>query len=166
MAVCVSGVSPAGSFRVPSFMAFEPSAEELASFTDVDAIAVWLELDGNTLEAIAEAAGARTRSLRTWARIPAARLTALLASTAVDDGTGTTRGLTPVEEGQAGDLRDILLKWAQGGPSTATAAAQGGQGGRDGAGNITEQAAAGAAGAPAAVAPEDAAQGHPGTALP
>ena len=149
-------------------MAFEPSAEELAGFADVDAIASWLEMDPLTLEALASAAGATTKTLRTWARIPDPRWDTMVATTAVDDTLGGTRPLSPVEEGQVGELREILRKRARMGALPATRAIddQGSAGGGGGAANITEQAAAGSAGAQAAVAPEDAPQGLPGTALP
>ena len=103
-------------------MAFEPLADDLALFTDVDAIAAWIELDPATLDAVAAAAGATTtRALRTWARIPGPRWDQLIASTTIDDNNGGTRGLTAVEEGQVGELRSILQKLAQSGPSPATA---------------------------------------------
>ena len=101
-------------------MAFEPTEEDLALFTDVDAIAAWIEIRPNTMDAVAAAAGATTRALRTWARIPSPRWDQLIASTTLDDNGGT-RGLTAVEEGQVGELRSILQKLAQQGPSPATA---------------------------------------------
>ena len=145
--------------------AFAPSAEDLATFSDVDVIAGWLEMEPAVLEALAAAAGARSRTLRTWARIPAARWAEMITNMKVTSDVGVERALSPIEEGQVGDLQSILATLAAGGapPSTED---QGGAGGTGGAANITEQAAAGAAGAQAAVAPEDVPQGHPGTALP
>ena len=145
--------------------AFAPSQADLATFTDIDAIAGWLEMDPGLVDAVAGAAGARSRTLRTWARIPAGRWATMIATMKVTSDLGVERALTPIEEGQVGDLQSILATLAAGGAPPPTED-QGGAGGTGGAANITEQAAAGAAGAQAVVATEDAPQGHPGTALP
>ena len=142
-------------------MAFEPSAQELALFEDVDDIAAWLELDAPTLDAVAAAAGATTRTLRTWARIPDPRWAGLLSDTRIEDGNGGERGLTPVEEGQVGELRSILGKLSRRGPIPATAAGvhggvggvQGGQGGGGGTAAVAASALA-LRGEPPADAPE------------
>ena len=101
---------------------FAPTAEELAAFSDVGAVAAWLEMEDEVLEAVKKAAGARTLSLRTWARIPAARWASMLLSVKVPDpeSDDNERPLSPVEEGQAGELREILNQIAQLGPSPAT----------------------------------------------
>ena len=147
-------------------MAFDPSAEELATFLAISDVFGWLEMQEGLVEALSKATGAQNMTMRAWARIPAPRWASMITTMQVEGENGENRSLNPVEEGQVGEVSRILAMLAGRGPTPATGEGQGGQGGRDGAGNITEQAAAGAAGAPAAVAPEDAPQGHPGTALP
>ena len=107
--------------------AFAPSAEDLATFCDVDSIAAWLEVEPPVLEALAAAVGARTRTLRTWARIPAARWADTVTNMKITSDLGVERALSPIEEGQVGELRDILARMAQTGPPLAI-----GEGGRAG----------------------------------
>ena len=152
-----------------SMAAFAPTPADLATFTDVDAIVGWLEFEPSVVDGLAAAVGARSRTLRTWARIPAARWTEVIATMKVTTDMGVERGLTPIEEGQVGDLQSILATLAAGGPPPVMAGRQagdeqGGHPGLGGAANGTEQAAAGVVAG--AVAPEDALPGLPGTVLP
>ena len=103
-------------------MAFEPSAADLASFAEVGDIATWLEMDLEVLEALKKATGAKSYSLRLWAKIPAPRWAAMLPTLMVADeeAEGGERLITPVEEGQVGELREILQTLLQKGPSPAT----------------------------------------------
>ena len=134
-------------------MAFDPTSADLDTFTGIADIFGWLEMGENLVEALTAATGAGSMSLRVWARIPAARWATLATNLKVDNDTGEARDLTPVEEGQVGDVHHILQLMAARGPSPATGgqagagANQGGVGGTGGAANIIEQAAAGAAGA-------------------
>ena len=101
---------------------FDPTAEELATFTDVGVVAGWLELEDEVLDALKKAAGARTLSLRSWAKIPSARWAAMLLTVKVQDPDADNgeRLLSPVEEGQVGELRSILDQLSKQGPSPAT----------------------------------------------
>ena len=103
-------------------MSFEPTAADLATFTEVGDIATWLEMDPEVLEALKKATGAKSYSLRLWAKIPAARWAAMLPTMMVADveADGGERLVNPVEEGQVGELREILLMLLQRGPPPAT----------------------------------------------
>ena len=71
--------------------AFAPSAADLATFSDVDAIAGWLEMEAELVDALSSAAGARSRTLRTWARIPAGRWASMIANMKVTSDMGVER---------------------------------------------------------------------------
>ena len=103
-------------------MSFEPTDADLATFTEVGDIATWLEMDPEVLEALKKATGAKSYSIRLWAKIPAARWAAMLPTVTVADveAEGGERPVNPVEEGQIGELREILLMLLQRGPPPAT----------------------------------------------
>ena len=132
-------------------MAFLPTPEELSTFATVGDVAGWLEIEGDLLDALTKAVGAKTLTLRTWARIPASRWESVRQTMLIDDPVEPegTRGLTPIEEGQIGELQSILATLAAG-PSPAISGgggvAQGGRGGGEGhtAGGVGAAEAAGA----------------------
>ena len=133
-------------------MAFEPTAEEMASFTSVGDVAGWLEVEGEVLDALTKTVGAKTLTLRTWARIPASRWDSVVTQIRIDDPEADegVRGLTPIEEGQVGELRSILAKLAAG-PSPAIGGGGGGAHNEPGGGDApppggTERAAGADAG--------------------
>ena len=95
-------------------MAFLPTPEEMSSFETVGDIAGWLEVEGDLLDALTKAVGAKTLTLRTWARIPAARWSTLVSTLKVTTDLGHERPLSPIEEGQVGDLQAILATLAAG----------------------------------------------------
>ena len=122
--------------RAPLLMAtFAPTRTDLEGFTDIDAIAAWLEMEQEVIEALATAAGAKGRSLRSWARIPTGRWSNMITTLKVTTDLGQERSLTPIEEGQVGELQTILGTLAGGGalPASAIHGGQGGSGTATGA---------------------------------
>ena len=102
------------------------------------------------LDALTAAIGARSLTLRTWARIPAACWETIVKELKIDDAEaeGGQRGPSPIEEGQVGELQLILQKLAAG-PSPAIS---GGGGGAQGEGGRTDPHPAGGTGDAAAAA--------------
>ena len=99
----------------------EPTNEEFASFASVNEIFQWLEMEDNLILALKEAAGATTSTIRTWACIPAASFDVLARTMKVKVQGGEDRALTPIEEGQVGEVRAILSKLvSRAGALTAT----------------------------------------------
>ena len=88
----------------------EPNNEELSTFTTMNAIFEWLEMEEGVVLALKQAVGATTSTIRTWARIPTARFEELARSMMVKVQGGEDRALTPIEEGQVGEVRAILAK--------------------------------------------------------
>ena len=93
-------------------MAFDPSPAELSAFETMTDVFGFLEMEADLVDAVVAAAGAKTMTLRTWGRIPATRFAAMIPQLQIDDTEGP-RGLTPIEEGQVGDLGRILDMLAQ-----------------------------------------------------
>ena len=147
-------------------MAFDPSAEELATFLAISDVFGWLEMQEGLVEALSKATGAQNMTMRAWARIPAPRWASMITTMQVEGENGENRSLNPVEEGQVGEVSRILAMLAGRGPTPATGGGQGGHGGGGGAENNPEQAAADGAAGALQVLTEAALPGHPGTALP
>ena len=96
----------------------DPTQEEMTNFTGMQGIFDWLECDESFVSSLKAAVGARTLTLRTWARIPPTRFAELKDTLKIKEGD-EQRNLTPIEEGQLGDVARIvvLTMSAQGPPS-------------------------------------------------
>ena len=107
----------------------EPTNEELATFVSVTEIFTWLEMESDLISALKLAVGATTSTLRTWARIPVARYESLVRNLKIKvEGAEVERALTPVEEGQVGEVRvilDVIASRARALPATGTPAPAG-----------------------------------------
>ena len=73
----------------------DPTVEEMVGFTDMSSIFEWLEAEDPFVTALKSAVGASTLTFRTWARIPAARFSALKDSMQITEGE-STRPLSPI----------------------------------------------------------------------
>ena len=87
----------ASSPSLRATMAFLPTADELASFASVGDVAGWLEMESELLDALTTATGAKSLTLRTWARIPAARWETIVKELQIEDAEaeGGRRGPSP-----------------------------------------------------------------------
>lgn len=128
----------------------DPTCEELAAISDIQGVFKWLELTPEVAEALTAAVGAGT-ALRPWARVPPERFAKVVAALKVGD-----RILTPVEEGQAGEVSRIARLALTGPPPTAGASVSASQGAPQ---VLPVEAAADSAGRP--VDPRLAAHGGP-----
>ena len=84
----------------------DPSFVELASISDIGGVFQWLDISSDVAAALRAAIGDHS-SLRAWARVPPARFAAAISAlTVTAEGTEgpTTRPLSPMEEGQVGDV--------------------------------------------------------------
>ena len=81
----------------------DPTPTELKALTDITKVFEWLEMDTPLVKAVQAAMGT-SKSLRSWARIPEGRFMDTIEKLEVTLENDTTRKITPMEEGQAGEV--------------------------------------------------------------
>ena len=81
----------------------DPTASELASFKVIGDIFTWLELEPFQVTALTAAVGSAPRLL-SWARIPETRFRLSVSALRVKPDDEEERILTPMEEGQVGEV--------------------------------------------------------------